>query len=104
MCVANGRDAVVSGFYRDFLRVMSSIVGSREITAQECALDAYGLPLITYSCDAQYFQIKSPQETVWTIRRQKEIEKRARFNNSSSRTLEDIAYEPPVVKYVKSTS
>jgi len=86
------------------MHAMAQVVGNREITAQESAFDGFGYPLIEYSCGAEYYQIRPPHETTWNMMNRTEIEKRARNNNSTTRSttreLKDIAYAPAVVKYV----
>lgn len=51
------------------MAVMRELIGEREITAQEAALDALGLPLIRYSAAVQYIQARPPEETILVRRR-----------------------------------
>jgi len=89
----------VKSFYKEILKVVKKIVGEREITLQEATLDAQGLPLITYSCDARYIQAKPPNDTVLTAMRAKDRAKRQRTEGPDK--LWSYVYDPSVVKYVK---
>lgn len=72
-------------------------MGEREITAQEAALDANGLPLITFSCECLYKQARPPKDSFHTVRRKKD-RKRPRPNQPSK--FSDYVYDIPVTKYV----
>lgn len=99
MNIENGDDAIIVGFYKNIVRVMRSLVGQREITAQEAALDASGLPLVSFSCGSIYVQARTPTDSFHTVRRKKD-RKRPRPNESSK--LSDYVYDIPVTKYIHS--
>ena len=73
--------------------------GEREVTAQEAALDALGLPLIEFSCDSVCLQVRKPADTVHFVRPREQLEKKRRVQGK----LEwgDITYDPPVTKYIR---
>lgn len=96
---------MVKDFYRYMLKAVRDFVAEREVTAQEAALDAHGLPLIRYSCDSIYVQARPPGETFHTVKRTSDRRKSRRLDTSGeenvARKLSDFVYDVAVTKYVK---
>ena len=91
----------MKSFYEEVNRVVRRAVGDREVTAQEAALDALKLPLIQFSCEAIYVQVRKPGDTMHMVRPKKDLDQR----RSSQVTLDwsSIVYDPQVNKYIKRT-
>jgi len=62
------------------------------MSAQEAALDAFGLPLIMFSRKVVYLQAREPEETLLRLKTN-----RSRDNSNPN----DLFYDPPVLKYIK---
>ena len=50
-------------YYQEVYRAVRQMYGEREVTAQEAALDALGLPLIEFSCQSMCVQVRKPEDT-----------------------------------------
>ena len=88
-------------YYQEVYRAVRQMYGEREVTAQEAALDALGLPLIEFSCQSMCVQVRKPDDTTHFLCQRKIIdEKRTKI---AKLQLEDITYAPPVTKYIKRT-
>lgn len=85
-------------YFEEVYRAARKMYAEREVTAQEAALDALGLPLIEFSRQCQYIQVRRPADTVHFLRRKEEIAKRR--CEQGRLEFRDIAYDPPVVKYI----
>ena len=88
----------MKSFYECINRTIRRFVGDREITAQEAALDAVGLPLISYSCECIYVQARRPEDTVHIVKRKEHRLKIAR--TSADVQFEDMVYQTQVGKYM----
>jgi hypothetical protein len=101
-------DEITKTYYSKLSKCIRKVVAEREITAQEAALDALGLPLICYSCECNYIQALPPKDTYHIAKRASHRTKKSRTesaNNNSNVLSEvtDFVYDAPVDKYVKST-
>lgn len=85
--------------YTQLLRVMREVVGDREVTAQEGALDGEGLPLAEYSRQCLYIQARPPSETMLTAKRTKD---RKSTGGGGAMKLSEYLYEPSVTRYINS--
>lgn len=85
--------------HTDIYETVKRFVADREMTAQEAALDALGLPLIQFSTTIQYLQVNSPEDTCVIPRKRKNRHKHANGDNQ----LRSLVYDPPVTKYVLRT-
>ena len=97
--VENEENEVDRQLHRDIYEVVKRLVADREMTAQEAALDALGLPLIQYSCSIHYVRAAPPDDTYVKPRRKGDRMKRRRTDNDPRQYL----YDPPVTKYVLRT-
>jgi len=100
--VDDDEQAITKAFYQDLNKIVRKLVGERELTAQEAALDALALPLVKYSCECLYVQARSPTDTFHMLRKKEDRRKRQRTDDSVA-NFEDLVYDPAVVKYIKST-
>ena len=89
-------------YYEDIYRTIRRFVGEREYTAQEAALDAVRLSLIEYSREQICVQARKPRDTIHTVRRGPDRQKRRRAGEET--TFQDLVYETHVYKYINSTS
>ena len=92
-------DNVSRALHRDVYNTVKRLVADREMTAQEAALDALGLPLISYSASMRYVQANSPDDTYVVPRKRKT---RRRHPNPDLQ-MRSLIYDPPVTKYALRT-
>ena len=95
----DAQEKSVKSFYEEVNRAVRKMVAEREVTAQEAALDAFGLPLIEFSCQAIYVQVRKPGDTTHLLRPKKDLENRRRVHGRLD--WDNIVYDPPVNKYIK---
>ena len=91
----------VRAFYKEVYRVIRQMYAERELTAQEAALDALGLPLIEFSCQSVCIQVRKPEDTTHFVCRKKEIEKRRQ--KFAKLDFTQATYAAHVTKYIHST-
>ena len=82
-------------FYKKMYSIVRNVIGQREMSAQEAALDAFGLPLIMFSRKMIYLQARRPEETLLHLKNNRDRD----HSNPN-----DLFYDPPVIKYIKSKS
>ena len=92
-------DDVNRALHKDIYDTVKRLVADREMTAQEAALDALGLPLIEFSASVQYIQANMPRDT-YVIPRKRRNRRR---NMNPDHQLRNLVYDPPVTKYVLRT-
>lgn len=80
-------------------RTIRMMVAEREMTVQEAALDALSLPLIEFSCQAVYVQVKRPSDTTHMLRPHAHWAKKKKEEGHVE--WKDITYDAPVCKYIK---
>lgn len=85
--------------HKDIYDTVKRLVADREMTAQEAALDALGLPLIEFSACVQYIQANSPSDT-YVVPRKRQYRRRV---VNQDQQLRRLVYDPPVTKYVLRT-
>lgn len=72
--------------------IVRSVIGQREISAQEASIDAFGGPLIKFSRKIAYIQAREPEETQLRVKSK---------NRRDSSNPNDLFYDPAVMKYIK---
>ena len=92
-------DDINRALHKDIYETVKRLVADREMTAQEAALDALGLPLIEFSASVQYIQANTPADTFVIPRKRKN---RRRTVNPEQQ-LRSLVYDPKVTKYVLRT-
>ena len=85
-------------YFEEMYRAARKTYAEREVTAQEAALDALGLPLIEFSRQCEYIQVRKPNDTTHFLRKKTDRDKRRREEGKLD--FRDITYDPPVVKYI----
>ena len=85
-------------YFEEVYRAARKMYAEREVTAQEAALDALGLPLIEFSRQCEYIQVRKPNDTTHFLRKKADRDKRRREEGKLD--FRDITYDPPVVKYI----
>ena len=90
-----------TSYFQEMNRVIRKMVSEREVTAQEAALDAYGLPLIKYSCDVVHLQARTPEDTIHKLKPFVQWNKKR--DEVGQVGWADVVYDPPVTKYLNRT-
>ena len=85
-------------YFEEVYRAARKMYAEREVTAQEAALDALGLPLIEFSRQCEYIQVRKPNDTTHFLRKKADRDKRRREEGKLD--FRDITYDPPVVKCI----
>ena len=89
-------DDINRALHKDIYETVKRLVADREMTAQEAALDALGLPLIQFSTGLIFVQANCPEDT-YVIPRKRRNRRQA---HDGEQLLRHLVYDPPVTKYV----
>lgn len=89
-------DDVNRALHQDIYTAVKQFVGDREMTGQEAALEALGLPLIEYSSRVDFVQANRPEDTYIIARKKKHRPTMA----AADQQLRRLTYDPHVTKYV----
>jgi hypothetical protein len=88
-------------YYQEMYRAVRQIYSEREVTAQEAALDALGLPLIEFSCQSMCVQVRKPADTTHMLCPGKMVDRKR--TKCGKLSMEDVTYAPHVTKYIQRT-
>ena len=86
-------------YYQEMYKAVRQMYSEREVTAQEAALDALGLPLIEFSCQSMCVQLRKPEDTTHMLCPGKMIDDKR--SKCAKLGMEDVTYAPHVTKYIK---